>query len=255
MRNQVLHSETSRLLIQSFANGLKVLERFCRNGEALTLMDVARSLGCTKTTTYRYLVTLVSLGYLEMNEASRRYRLTVRVLNLGYAAPNALALPEYALPFLEHLSRRFDESANMAVLDGNEAVCVAHVGSERILTFHLHVGDRLPAYCTSLGKVLLAYLPEDERNKRLQSISYKNFTPNTITTQRDLCRILGAIRRQGYAVNDQELHLGLLSCAVPVFDKDGNPARRSICPLPAHVRPKKKPSRILFRHSEMPAGN
>jgi IclR family transcriptional regulator, pca regulon regulatory protein len=223
MRNLVTQSKTSRYFVQSLANGLRVLECFGKDREALTLMEVARPLGWTKTSAYRYLATLTALGYLQIDEASRRYRPTVKVLNLGYAALNALTFPELALPFLERVSRHFDESTSMAVLDGTEVVYVARAASNRRLTTHIHVGSRLPAFCTSLGKVLLAFLPDADKKCRLKSITYKRFTPNTITDPRKLRRVLEQVRRQGYALNDQELDLGLRSCSVPVIDKQGKP--------------------------------
>jgi IclR family pca regulon transcriptional regulator len=145
----------------------------------------------------------------------------VKVLNLGYSALNALTFPELALPILERLSREFDESTNMAVLDGTEVVYVARVGSKRILALNLHVGSRLPAYCTSMGKVLLAFLPDVERDKKLEKIPYTKYTPMTVTDPKKLRKILDQVRRQHYAVNDQELDLGLRSCSVPVVDRKG----------------------------------
>ncbi len=119
------------------------------------MTELTRWLGWTKTTAYRYVATLVRLGYLEVDELSRRYTPTVKVLNLGYASLNALTFPELALPYLERLSQRFGEASNMAVLDGTEVVYVARAGSKRILTISLHVGSRLPSHCTSMGKVLV----------------------------------------------------------------------------------------------------
>jgi IclR family pca regulon transcriptional regulator len=109
----------------------------------------------------------------------------------------------------------------MAVLDGVEVVYVARAGSKRILATNLHVGSRLPAYCTSMGKVLLAFLPDAVREKHLRNTQYAKFTPKTITNPTKLRRVLNEVRRRGYAVNDQELDLGLRSCSVPVFDKGG----------------------------------
>ncbi len=221
MRNRLTHSETSRYFIQSLSHGLTVLECFGNEQAGLTLMDLVRKLGWTKTSAYRYLATFSSLGYLEIDEVSRRYRPTVKVLNLGYAALSALTFPEMALPYLERLSRQFDESTNMAVLDGTEVVYVARAGSKRILATNLSVGSRLPAYCTSMGKVLLASLPEAERRRRLAKISYTKYTSKTVTDPAKMRKVLDEVRRQGYAVNDQELDLGLRSCSVPVFDKEG----------------------------------
>lgn len=221
MRNPVTQRATTRYFIQSLANGLKVLERFGRDQGALTLTDVARPLGLTKTSAYRYLVTLSSLGYVEIDETSRRYRPTMKVFNLGHAVLNALAVPRLAISFLEQISREFGEWTSMAVLDGVEVVYVARTGSKRILSTNIQVGSRLPAYCTALGKVLLAFLPDAEREGRIKSITYTKFTPNTITEADTLRRLLDKVREQGYAVNDQELDVGLWSCAVPVFDKEG----------------------------------
>jgi DNA-binding IclR family transcriptional regulator len=108
-------------------------------------MEMARPLGWTKTSAYRYLATLAALGYLEIDEASRRYRPTVKVLSLGYAALNALGFPELSLPFLEQLSQRFGESTGMAVLDGTEVVCGAPAVRTRFQPTKVHVGSRLPA--------------------------------------------------------------------------------------------------------------
>lgn len=221
MRNLVTHNETSRYFIKALSSGLRLLECFRRSGEGRTLMDFARELGWTKTSTFRYLTTLSVLGYVELDERTRRYRPTVKVLNLGYAALSALTFPELALPFLERLSLKFGESTNMAVLDGTDVVYVARIGSRRILATNLHVGSRLPVHCTSMGKVLLAYLGDAERAELLKKIVFTPSTPKTITGPEKLLRVMEQVRRQGYAVNNQELAIGLWSCSAPVFDKAG----------------------------------
>jgi len=184
-------------------------------------MDLARGLGWTKTTAFRYLATLVSLGYLELDRQSRRYRPTVKVLRLGAAYLAALTTPELALPHLERLSERLGESVNMAVLDEAEVVYVARVGSRRILSTNLGVGSRLPAHCTSMGKVLLAWLDEASLRRIVARMTFTRFTPRTAASAARLRDALRTVRRKGYAINDQELDLGLRSCAAPVLDRSG----------------------------------
>ena len=226
LRNQVSHNETSatahgpRYLVGSLAQGLALLERF-DGRRGLTLTDLTRGLGWTKTTTFRYLATLASLGYLEVDRQSRRYRPTVKVLRLGAAYLAALTLPELALSHLERLSERFGESVNMAVLDEAEVVYVARVGGRRILSTNLGVGSRLPAHCTSMGKVLLAWLDDASLRRILGKMTFARLTPRTVSGAARLREALRAVRRKGYAINDQEMDLGLRSCAAPVLDRSG----------------------------------
>jgi IclR family pca regulon transcriptional regulator len=187
----------------------------------LTLLAVARGLGWSMVNTFRYLATLSELGYLELDEETRRYRPTVKVLRLGAAYLSALSLPELSLPILDRLSARFDQSINLAVRDGVEVVYVARVGSKRILSTNLGVGSRLPAYCTSMGKVLLAWLDEPRLRELLVDTEFKRLTPKTVTSAAALRRALSAVRKQGWAINDQELDLGLRSCSAPVRDRRG----------------------------------
>jgi IclR family pca regulon transcriptional regulator len=211
----------SRYLIRSLAQGLEVLESFGRAPRGLTLMDLSRSVRLGKATAFRYLSTLESLGYIEIDPDTRRYHPAVRLLRLGGAFLAALTIPDVAAPFLEKLSSRFGESVNLAVLDETEVVYVARVAGNRILSTNLSVGSRLPAHCTSMGKVLLAYRPEDEQRRIIAKIDFKRSTPMSVGSARRLREVLALARRQGYAINDQELDLGLRSCAAPVFRRDG----------------------------------
>ncbi len=226
-RNRVLRGETRpdpgpRYAIRSLANGLEALERFGGAPRGLTLMELARALGWGKATTFRYLTTLVELGYLTLDAESRRYRPAVRVLRFGGAYLASLSIPELAAPHLERLARQFGESVNMAVLDETEIVYVARVSGQRILSTNLSVGSRLPSHCTSMGKVLLAHLDERAQRRILSRLALEPMTPKTVTSAARLREVLRAVRRRGYAINDQELDLGLRSCAAPVFDRRGS---------------------------------
>lgn len=224
MRNQVSQSKTigsGRYNINSLSNGLAVLEHFDVRKRGFTIMEIARSLGWTKTTAFRYVTTLAGLGYLDFDEPTRRYQPAVKVLKLGFSYLSSLTFVDIAMPFLERLSQRFGESTNLAVLDGVEIVYVARVGSKRIISVNLGVGSRLPAYCTSMGKVLLAFLGDREREEAIEKIVFARHTPKTVASAKELRRSLEQVREDGYAINDQEMDPGLRSCAAPVFDRAG----------------------------------
>jgi IclR family transcriptional regulator, pca regulon regulatory protein len=175
-------------------------------------------LGCF-TTTHRYVITLVALGYLEQG-ASRKYRLGLRVTDLGMSALNSTGLREHSRPYLEELRQRTSYTVNLAVLDGSEILYVDRARSFRRgqskIDLGLAPGSRLPAYCTAMGKLLLAYLPEHEQRNVLAEMKLAKRGPNTITSKKSLRSELEQVREESFAVNDQELASGLHSISAPV---------------------------------------
>jgi IclR family pca regulon transcriptional regulator len=173
----------------------------------------------SRSTTHRYVITLVALGYLEQG-ASRKYRLGLRVTDLGMSALNATGLREHAHPFLQELRQQTGYTASLAVLDGTEIVYVDRVRSLRRVRPDaepaLHPGSRLPAHSTAIGKLLLAHLPEPEQREALAEIKLTRRGPNTITSKRALREELDEIREAGFAVNDEEEAAGLIAIAAPV---------------------------------------
>jgi IclR family pca regulon transcriptional regulator len=153
--------------------------------------------------------------------ADGRFSLRPRVLELGYAYLSSLTLPEVAQPHMEALVTEVNESSSISVLDELDVVYVVRVPTRRIMSITLAVGARLPAYATSMGRVLLAALPDDELRARLAHVKLQPLTRRTVTSQTALRRILGTVRRQGYAAVDQELEDGLRSLAVPLHDASG----------------------------------
>lgn len=208
---------------QSLVRGLAILAAFGPGRPVLGISELARMLELTPSTTHRYVTTLVGLGYLRQDPESRKYRLGPRVLDLGLAALEAMELREVAIPALRRLCRETGYTTNLAVLDGVEVIHVERVRSptQRHVDLDVHVGSRLPAYCTSLGKALLAYVPEPELSRTLERIEFKRLGPNTIMSKRALARELERIRRDGLAVNNEELAPGLRSLAAPVRDRSG----------------------------------
>jgi IclR family transcriptional regulator, pca regulon regulatory protein len=205
--------------VQSLERGLAVIRAFDAEHRELALSDVARSTGLTRAAARRFLLTLVKLGYVHF--ADGRFSLRPRVLDLGYAYLSSLTLPEVAQPHMEALVAKVNESSSVSVLDDTEVVYVVRVPTRRIMSITLAVGTRLPAYATSMGRVLLAGLDEHDLDERLGRIDMKPLTARTVKDQKSLREAIGAVRRQGWAAVDQELEEGLRSAAVPIRDASG----------------------------------
>ena len=219
MRTHDTHPET-RYFVQSVERALRILRGFADDPSGRnTLTQLAEATGLSKPTVRRFLLTLRDLGYLEAFD--RQYRLTPKVLEIGFAFLAGLDFPRRAQPLLERLSERAGESTNMTILDGTEIVYVARVAVKRIISTNILLGSRLPAYCTSLGKVLLANLSNEEIIRRYDGVTLKAYTPSTITGLDELLTHLREVRREGYAINNEELELGLRSVAAPIHDVGG----------------------------------
>lgn len=205
--------------VQSLERGLAVIRAFDAQRPELTLSEVARHCDLTRAAARRFLLTLADLGYVRTD--GRLFRLTPRVLDLGYAYLSSLSLPEVAAPHLERLVEEVHESSSMSVLDGDDIVYVARVPMARIMTVAINVGTRFPAYATSMGRVLLAALPEKVLEDYLGRVELRRLAPRTTTAPDALRAELTRVRAQGYAIVDQELEGGLRAVAAPVRDKGG----------------------------------
>lgn len=221
MTEEAVSGESQRAdhYVQSLERGLSVITAFGPDSPQMTLSDVARATGLTRAAARRFLLTLVDLGYVRTD--GKLFELTPRVLDLGYAYLSSISLPGVAEPHLEHLVAETHESSSMSVLDGRDIVYVARVPTSRIMTVAINVGTRFPAYATSMGRVLLAGLPEDKLEAYLAGVHLDQLTERTVTSAEDLRAVLDEVRREGYALVDQELEAGLRSLAVPVRDKRG----------------------------------
>jgi IclR family pca regulon transcriptional regulator len=213
---------------QSLERGLSILSSFKSARPLLGVSELAREIGLSRSTTHRYVATLAALGYLEQDQLTRRYRLGPRVLDLGFSAINSMELREISVPHLQRLSDETGHTVNMAILDGADVVYVERCRSsrqgQREIDLNLHVGSRLPAYCTSLGKVLLAYLSDEDRDAVLDGVELTQRGPNTLTSRKALEQELGQVRNRGLAVNNEELAFGLRSIAAPVRGHSGEAA-------------------------------
>ena len=207
---------------QSLERGLAILTCFTPKRPVLGIADIADHLGMSRSTTHRYVITLVALGYLEQG-ASRKYRLGLKVTDLGMSALNSTGLREHSRPYLQELRQRTTYTASLAVLDGEEIVYVDRAPSFRRggkIDLDLHAGSRLPAYCTAMGKLLLANLPDAEQRDLFASLKLTKRGPNTITSKKALRDELDEVLAAGFAVNDQELVPELHSISAPVRNEN-----------------------------------
>ena len=205
--------------VSGFARGLKVIEAFGEATPKLTIADVARATELDRATARRCLLTLAELGYADHD--GKFFVLTPKILRLGHAYLSATPLPHIVQPFLDKLSEEVHQSASASVLDGTEIVYIARASQKRVMSINLMPGSRLPAYCASMGRVMLAALPEEEARVLLEQTVLKAFTPNTKTDPAELMQEFARVRDQGFAVINQELELGLCSIAVPLTNDRG----------------------------------
>jgi IclR family pca regulon transcriptional regulator len=211
--------EESADYVQSLARGLRVLRAFDRELASPSLSELAERTELSRAVVRRSLLTLQHLGYV--GSRGRSFFLTPRVLELGYSYLSSLDLTELAQQSLEQLSQRVGESCSMAVLDGSDIVYVLRVPVRRVMSVALGVGARLPAFAASMGRVILADLPEAELAAWLHGQKFRAYTPHTIRTASALKAELQRVREQGYALTSRELEPGLCSIAVPIRAGDG----------------------------------
>jgi DNA-binding IclR family transcriptional regulator len=217
----VLEGKKKYFHINSLEKGLRVLELLAEKQE-LTVTKVAEALGINRAGSHRFLATLRELGYVRKNEDSR-YQLTFKILELGMKFANRFEVRRVARPFMQELCEMFNETVNLGFWDGEIVVHLDRVESREILRMELGLGSRAPAYCTGLGKAVLAHLPEEERKRFLKGIKLVGYTPNTITERKKLLQELESVREKGYAMDNEELAMGLRCIAAPVFDYTGFP--------------------------------
>lgn len=205
----------------SLARGLAVIRAFSQHQRDQTIAQISAHTGITRAAVRRCLHTLGKLGYVAA--ADRRYSLRPKILSLGHAYLTSTPMSAAAQRFLDQVSATVQESSSLAVLDEEDIIYVVRsTASTRIMSIDLHPGSRLPAYCTSMGRVLLAHLPPPELKAFLAHAKLTSRTERTVTSKEKLLQVLGHVRRAGYAIVDQELEIGLRSIAVPVVDSAGN---------------------------------
>jgi IclR family pca regulon transcriptional regulator len=211
----------SRNFVQSVEKGLSILSTFSAQKPDLTLSELAKATGLTLVTAHRYLFTLKKLGFVTRSEDNKKYRLTPKVLSLGFSALKSMDLKIRTIPYMIQLTKERNVTSQCAILEGTEIVYIERLRSAGDLVhLDLTVGSRLPAYATAMGKAILAFLDEEESRKLIDQMNLMPFTPQTITTKKVLRKELQIIRQKGYAINNQETFLGIRALAAPIFVDD-----------------------------------
>lgn len=206
----------SRDFVQSLERGLAVIRSFSEESSRQTLSDVARRTGYSRAACRRLLHTLEELDYVGVD--GRDFYLRPHILDIGYSYLSSLPFRRIVEPFVEELSSEIKESVSVSVLDGGDVVYVSRVATSRIMTVSISVGNRLPAYCTSMGRVLLAAMPLEEQRRHLAQTPLTALTKFTRTDESVILTELAKVAKQGWALNDQELEVGLRSVAAPILD-------------------------------------
>jgi IclR family transcriptional regulator, pca regulon regulatory protein len=205
----------------SLARGLAVIRAFTQQRRHLTIAQLSQRTAIPRAAVRRCLYTLSMLGYVG-TEDGRTYALRPRILALGHAYLSSTPLVYAVQPLLDQITSLLHESSSLAVLEGDEILYIARSSTTtRLMSIDLGIGSRLPAYCTSMGRVLLAGLAAADLDLYLSRVKLVKLTNRTVSTADELKVVLNAVRRDGYAVVDQELEIGLRSIAVPVSDRDG----------------------------------
>lgn len=230
-------SVTSTYHVESLARGLAVLSAFSEDKPTLSLTDISQRLQINKTTAFRLLSTLENLGYLQRDPQTKLYRPALEVLRLGFVVLSGLEVRQVATPFLRELVNDVEETVNLAVLDNQEVVYIDRVGSKHMLNVYRPIGSRLPAYCTSTGKSLLAFLPPEQLEAALAATVWERRTDTTVTTPEALKEQLALVRNRGFADSDGEMIPELRAVAAPIRQNDGQAIATVNISVPSHRVP------------------
>jgi IclR family pca regulon transcriptional regulator len=208
-------------IVQSLVKGLVIIQAFNEQQPMMTLSEVANSTGFSRAASRRFLLTLVAEGYA--NKEGNLFSLTAKILDLGFSYLSTQNIWQFGKPLMQQLVEQLNDSCSAAVLEGNDVVYVARVATTtRIMSIGLNVGTRLPAFATSLGRVLLAELTDSALNNFLNHCEIQKYTDHTSTDIPELVTLIKQVKKQGYSIVDEELEIGLTSVAVPVHDNRGN---------------------------------
>ena len=219
--------------IQSVDRALDILELYLHSPEELSVKEISEAMGLSKSTVHGLIKTLEQRGYLKQNPGNMKYRLGMKLFSLGNVVADHLDIRKIARPVIRRLADNIKETVHLAVLNGDEVVYTEKVEGPGALRMYSQVGRKVPVYCTGVGKVILAYQDEETVERLLSKETLRAFTPYTITDKEKLKAHLAAIREQGYALDNEEIELGLRCVAAPIYDHQGKVFASISCAGPA----------------------
>lgn len=209
-------------VIQSLERGLKILEILGKSSTPLSLSEITRHFEIDRSSIFRLLGTLMQNNFVHQDPETKKYMLGFKIMELSGAFGEQTSIEKLLRPILKHICEKTRQNSHLAILDGNEVVFIAVEQPKQNLSMHISVGTREPAPPTALGKVLLAYKSEWDRNLILRTTTMKKFTQNTITSIKEYLRHLDAIRKNNFAVDKEEYRNGVICIAAPVFNHKGS---------------------------------
>jgi len=215
-----MRNNNPRYFIKSISKALKVLECIAEANCALSLSQIASSIGTDKTSATRLCYTLTELGFLH-RDSQKRYHPTPKVLTLGTSIISGLDWLELCRHYLERLFEEMQKTVNFAVLEGDEILYLIRIRKEKYLPFDIRMGTKLPLYCTAMGKVILAFGDPEKTGPIIEKLEPRQLTPRTITDPNLLMEELNRVRASGYAINDEELTSLARSVAAPILNHQG----------------------------------
>ncbi len=210
-----------RNYVESLSRGLSILSLVAASEKPLTLTQLSEKLRVSKSAIQRLTLTLHHSGYLERDKENKKYRLGPTLLSIGFSAIRDLDLKKVAYPYLEETARKTGETLNLAVWDKREIVYIERIVSQQVLSVNIQIGSRRPLYCTSMGKVILAFMTEDQLEEYLKTTKLVPFSPRTITRKRDLRIELERIRLRNFATGNEELEIGVRAVAAAIRNGEG----------------------------------
>ena len=211
-----------KITMSTIGKALDILEVFLKRDDEIGLSELASSCGLNITTTHRIVHTLVKRGYLKQRQERQKYSLSTKFLQYSNVITRRMKIRDVASPILDALSKMAGESVNIAILDSNEAVYIEHIDTNKSLRIFTQIGNRVPLYCTGVGKIFLAYMRDDESQKVLKGNELLPHTANTITDVKRLKQELGQVKQEGLAIDSEEMEIGVRCLAAPVKNSSGN---------------------------------
>lgn len=208
--------------VQAVNRALAILEALAKAGSPMALTTLSAELKLNISTVHRLLATLIVAGFVEQEVDSGKYKLGLKVFEIGNSVIKNLNIPKVAKPYLKELVEKFNETINLAVLDGNEVVYIDQVESKNVVKMMAKPGTRGPAYCTGAGKILLSKLTPNEINTLFANYDFIKHTANSAGSLEELQDKLAEVRRQGYSIDREEMENGVRCAAAPIFNHEGN---------------------------------
>jgi DNA-binding IclR family transcriptional regulator len=231
MSKQKTQKDPNGYNVRAVERALQILESFDDEQPEKGVSEIALAVDLHKATTHRIMTTLLNFGYLERTEDGQKYRLGIKLTDLGLKVVRRMDLRREALPFMKQLVQELDETCDLSIFDANNVFYVEVLRGNRALTIAAAVGQRLPIHCTASGKLFLAHMSAEQRNAIL-SKPLKTYTDRTITFPDDLLKQLNGIQKMGYALDFEELEVGVCAVAAPIYNRNGTMVAAISTPIP-----------------------